>query len=168
MNAIFTRRSVRTFLEKEVENEKVEKILRAGMQAPSGKNQQPWEFIVVKGKENLEKLAQFNPNAKSLLGANLGIIILGNEKRTSLPQYLQQDCGAATQNMLVEVAELGLGAVWYGTMPNEERMEFVSKLYDLPKETKPFAVLGIGYPQQENANHFVDRYDASRVTYIGR
>ena len=55
MNAIFTRRSVRQFAAKPVEQEKIEKLLRAAMQAPPANNQQPWEFVVVKGKENLEK-----------------------------------------------------------------------------------------------------------------
>ena len=166
MNTIFTRRSVRSFCDKAVEQEKIEKILRAAMQAPSACNAQPWEFIVVSGKENLEKLAEFNPYAGCLKGANIGIIVLGNTEKMVAASRWEQDLGAATQNIQLEAAELGLGSVWFGTAPDKERMDFISDLYKLTPNLKPYSVLAVGYPMDENANHFVDRYNEKCVRYI--
>lgn len=166
MNEIFTRRSVRQFSTQVVEAEKVDKLVRAGMQAPSAGNQQPWEFIVISGKDNLVKLSKSNPYAGSLCEANLGILVLGNRQRMKMPQYWEQDLAAATQNIQLQATALGLGSVWYGTAPETDRMKFISKLYDLDEHLYPFSILGIGYPANENANHFVDRFDASRVRYI--
>lgn len=166
MNAIFTRRSVRQFSSKPVEDEKIEKILRAAMQAPSACNQQPWEFMVISGKENLSELAKSNPYASSLCQANLAILVLGNADRLNMLQYWQQDLSAATQNILLEATELGLASVWYGTAPEEDRMEYVSKLYQLSQNLIPFSIIGIAYPEKEDANQFVDRFDSSRISYV--
>ncbi|ONI44555.1 nitroreductase [Candidatus Epulonipiscium fishelsonii] len=165
MNAIFTRRSVRQFADKTVEQEKIEKILRAAMQAPSANNQQPWDFIVVEGKENLDKLSKYNPYAGCLKNASAAIIVLGNTERIMFPHW-EQDLGAATQNIQLEAVELGLGSVWLGTAPNKERMEFIRKLYGLNENMLPYSVIALGYPKDTNANHFTDRYDASRIKYI--
>lgn len=166
MNSIFTRRSVRSFSSQEVENEKIEMLLRAAMQAPSAGNQQPWEFLVVKGKDNLEKLSQYNPYSSSLAGANVAIIVLGNKKRFRFPEHWEQDLGACTQNILLEATELGLGSVWYGTAPCEERMNYLINLYQLEENILPYSVIGLGYPQNKEANVFIDRYDQSRVRFI--
>ena len=166
MNAIFTRRSVRAFKDKEVEQEKIEKILRAAMQAPSACNQRPWEFIVVKGKENLVKLAEYNPYAGSLRGANLAIIVLANKAKMVSPEHWQQDLGAATQNIQLEAVELGLGTVWYGTAPDKGRMGYIQNMFELDDNILPYSVLAVGYPKNEGANYFEDRYDESVVRYI--
>lgn len=166
MNAIFTRRSVRTFTTQDVEDEKIDKILRAGMQAPSAYNQQPWEFIVVRGTENLQRLSESNPYASSLALANVAIIVIGNTERMRLEEMADQDLGACTQNILIQVADLGLGAVWYGTAPIKERMKFIQKEYNLSKNLQPYSMIGIGYPKNEKANVFIDRYDASRIRYV--
>ncbi len=166
MNAIFTRRSVRKFTNKQVEQEKLDKIMRAAMQAPSAGNQQPWEFIIVKGKEKLEELSKYNPYASSLKGANLGIIVLANKDRFKYGDYYQQDLAAVTQNIQLQAADLELGSVWYGTAPDKERMDYILKLYDLKDNLIPFSVIAIGYPEDENANKFVDRYDETRIRII--
>lgn len=166
MNAIFTRRSVRTFSGKKIEDEKIDKILRAAMQAPSAYNQQPWEFIVVRNKKTLERLSQSNEYAGSLADADVGIIIIGNTQRMRLPEMADQDLGACTQNLLIQVADLDLGAVWYGTAPIQNRMQFIQKEFNLGKHQLPYSMIGIGYPKNPNANVFLDRYDSSRITYI--
>lgn len=166
MNSIFTRRSVRQFEEKVVEQEKIEKILRAAMQAPSAGNQQPWDFIVVHGKENLAKLAAYNPYAGCLRGADFGIVVLGNKERIMMPEHWEQDLGAVTQNILLEATELGLGSVWFGTAPDKSRMQFVSDLYNLDSKYLPYSVIAIGYPKNPSALKFVDRFDESRIMYV--
>ncbi|MFI3169428.1 MAG: nitroreductase family protein [Faecalibacterium sp.] len=168
MNEIFTRRSVRQFSDAAVSPEQTEQLLRAAMQSPSAHNQQPWQFLVVRGKENLTRLASCNPYASFLPSANLAIVLLADKARMIHTEaYWQQDLGAATQTLLLEAAALGLGAVWLGTASEPARMDFIQKEYALGEHLVPFSVVAIGHPKETDANHFVDRYDASRVRYIG-
>ena len=165
MNAIFNRRSVRKYVKKEVEGEKIERLLKAAMQAPSAGNQQPWEFIVVSNEEMLGKLSQVSPYAGPVKDAPLGIVILGNEKGESVkfPECLPQDLAAATQNLLLEAVEVGLGAVWLGVAPVEERMAAVRTLFALSESVVPFAIVAVGYSETQNT--YVDRYQKTKVHY---
>ena len=166
MNEIFIRRSVRHFTDETVENEKIEKLLRAAMQAPSAFNQRAWNFIVVRGKENLKKLAKYNIYASSLNNANLAIIVLGNIDKMISAEYWQQDLGAATQNIQLEAVSLGLGSVWLSTAPDKTKINYIKNLYNLEDNLLPYSVLAIGYPKKENANYFVDRYEENSIQYI--
>ncbi len=166
MNTIFTRRSVRRFLNKAVEPEKIEQILRAGMQAPSAKNQQPWDFLVVTGEENLLALSGLSQYSSCLKHAGAGIIVFGNTDRINMPEFFLQDLSAATQNIMLEAADLDLGTVWFGTYPVESNMNYIKKLYNLSENLIPFSVIAVGYPEDENANKFVDRYDPTRIKYV--
>ena len=165
MNSIFQRRSVRTYLEKPVEPEKIETLLRAAMQAPSAGNQQASEFLVVQDAAALRQLSQMSPYSGLLAKAPLAIVLLGNTERMKLSENWEQDLGAAAENMLLEATELGLGAVWLGVHPLKERIDAVKAQLSLPEKLRPFAVVAVGYPKEENANHFVDRWNAERVHY---
>ncbi len=160
METINIRRSIRTFTDKVVEQEKIEKLLRAGMQAPSARNQQPWEFIVIRNQESKKELSKVHEAAKPVELANVIILVL-NRTDAERPMMVDQDMGACTQNILLEVAELGLGAVWIGVKNVPERMEFVAKTLNLPKTVEAFAIIAIGYSETENK--YIDRYDESRV-----
>ena len=107
MNAIYIRRSVRSYKEQIVEKEKIDKLLRAAMQAPSAGNQQPWEFIVVQNKNTLEKLSHLSPYAKPVARAPLALVLLANMEGLRFPENWEQDMSAATQNILLEAVELG-------------------------------------------------------------
>lgn len=164
MDTILKRRSVRQFLDKKVEEEKIERLLRAAMQAPSATNQQPWEFIVVDDKNLIDKLAQFSPYSKLLLGAPLAIVCL--EKQGVRAQELApQDLGACTENLMLQAVDEGLGTVWMGVGKNNPREEFIKDMFNLPETVRPFNVIAVGYPSEENANKFVDRFDESRIYY---
>ena len=119
LEAILTRRSVRRFQPKPVEDDKLKSILFAGMCAPSAHNSQPWEFIVAKDKEKISALSVFIKDWASLKTAPMAIITLGNLEgyKASLPAFFVQDCAAATQNMLLAAHVLGLGGVWLGLLP---------------------------------------------------
>ena len=160
--AIKNRRSIRKYEDKPVEKATVEKLLRAAMQAPSAGNQQPWEFIVIENKETLAQMANVSPYATPLKNAAVSIIVLVNKDSLRFPSYWQQDLAAATQNLLLEAAELGLGAVWLGIAPEEDRMQFLKELFQLPQGVEAFAALAIGYSSE---NQFVDRFDAARIHY---
>lgn len=165
MNSIFTRRSVRKYSGREVEDEKLDRILRAAMQAPSAVNQQPWEFIVIKNKETLKRLADISIYATMLKEASAAVIILGNKDMMIVPEKASQDLSAATENLMLEAVELGLGTVWIGVDPDVDKIEFITKMFDVPENVKPYSLISIGYPADENANKFIDRYKAERVHY---
>lgn len=162
MNSIFTRRSVRKYLDKAVEPEKIDRMLRAAMQAPSATNQQPWEFIVIDDRQTIDRLADFSPYAKMLPGAPLAVVIL-EKQGAKAPLFTEQDLGAAAQNMMLQLVEDGLGSVWMGVGRGTERETFLTEMFSLPETVKPFGVFAIGYPADETANKFVDRYDETRV-----
>ncbi len=163
MEAIFNRRSVRKYKDELVENEKIDKILRAAMQAPSAGNQQPWEFIVVKEKDNLKKLAKMSLYSKPIGEAPVAILLLANEERMRFSECWQQDMGAAAQNILLEAVELGLGSLWLGVAPIEDREKYVKNIFDLQDSLKPYCVITLGYPAEGQENKFIDRYDETRI-----
>ncbi len=165
MENIFIRRSIRKYTNDKVEIEKIEKMIKAGMQAPSAGNQQPWEFIVIREEKMLKKLSNVSEYANFLADAPLAIVMLINDDNLKFVECVEQDMGACAQNILLEAVHLGLGGVWLGVKPEEERMNFISDIFDLPNNIKPFSILSIGYPKDESANKFIDRYDSSRVNY---
>ena len=161
LDAIFTRRSVRDFTHDPVSLEDVEQLLRAGMQAPSAGNEQPWHFIVIDDPEILHAVPEFHPYSMMLLDAPLAIQVCSDRKLEKKRSSWIQDCAAATQNILLAAHALGLGAVWLGIFPNAERVSGMQKLLDIPKDIRPFALVAIWHPaiMQEP----VDRFDQSRI-----
>lgn len=164
MNEIFIRRSVRRFKEKQVEKEKISKLIRAGMQAPSAMNQQPWEIMVIQDKETLKEIAKHNEYAGCLKYVNLAIVVLGNMDK-SYKKYANQDLSAATQNILLEAVSLDLGTVWIGVDEEGKCEEKMIEILNLPKNIKPFNIIAVGYPEKDNANYFIDRFDENKVHY---
>jgi nitroreductase len=164
MEEIFIRRSIRKFKAQEVEPEKIDKLLRAAMQAPSAANQQPWEFIVVQDKERLAQIAETSPYAKLAANSAVTFVLLANNKDLTVPTGWEQDMSAAAQNMLLEAVHLGLGGVWLGVATSNVVTENVSRLFELPDHIRPFALISVGYPDGQK-NQFIDRYQADRVHY---
>lgn len=157
---IMNRKSVRKYLDKKVEDEKVTTILKAGMAAPSGKNIRPWELIVVTDRAVLDSMAAKLPNAKMLQQAPLAIVVCGNTEKSS---YWYVDCSAVTQNILLAAEALGLGAVWTATYPYEDRMQVVDSFMELPAEVQSLCVIPIGYPATPSAPK--DKWDETKVHY---
>ena len=131
------------------------------MQAPSANNQQPWQFIVVQQRDTLNKLSQVSRGAWMLSQAPLCITVVMTEDGKS-PKMAPQDCAAAVENILLEAVEQGLGAVWIGVYPIEERTSKVNEILDITKGTA-FANISIGYPTKEA--EIVKRFDPTRVHY---
>ena len=164
MKEIFNRRSIRKYQDKPVEKEKIEKLLRAAMQAPSAANQQAWEFIVVENKDTLSKLSLMTPYSKPVASSAVTIVLLANSDNFRVPTGWQQDMGAAAQNILLEATSLELGAVWLGVATSDTAVTFVKETFKLPENIKPFALISIGYPDNQK-NEFVDRFDNKKVHY---
>lgn len=160
--AIHARRSIRKFdPDKPVPEEHLQRILAAAMTAPSAGNAQPWHFVVVTEPELRERLSRSHPYVAMLKQAPMGIVPcaeLGLEKYTG---YWVQDLSAAVQNMLLAARALGLGTVWTGVCPVEERMQNVKDILGLPPGIEPHSIVPLGWPAQEFKHQ--DRYQAARV-----
>lgn len=165
MEIINNRRSIRKFTDKKVEEEKIEKILRSAMQAPSAGNQQPWEFLIVTDREDRFSLSKMSPYAAAVKSAPTVLILLADTDRLRYPDNRDQDMSACAQNILLEAVELGLGAVWLGVSPLEDRMDYICKLFSLPPNLIPFCVIPLGYPAEGQENKFTDRFDPGRIHY---
>ena len=164
MNAIFNRVSIRQFEEKEVPNGLIVKILRAAMAAPSAMNQQPWEFYVTTDKEIISKLAKVHPYATPAKNAPVVIIPCYRTENLPAPLMVQNDMALATENILLEVEELGLGAVMLGIAPHEDRMKAVEEILNLPENFRAFTIIPIGYPKNKHPQE--DRYEPSKIHVI--
>ncbi len=162
---IMTRSSVRKYTNQKVEEDKIEKILRAAMAAPTAGNKQPWEFVVVTERETLDKFADIIPGAHMAKGAQLAIVVLGTPDKALLPDYWIQDCSAANENLLLAAHAMGLGAVWCGAFPENGsgKVEAMSKLLNLPEGTFALSVNVIGYPDAPAS--IKDKWDANKVHY---
>ena len=163
IDAINKRRSIRKFEDKPVEKEKIDLLLRAAMQALSAVNEQPWEFIVVKDKDTLEKLSHAHDYAMAMKNGTLAILVLANKNYFAIDSLWQQDLSAASENMLLEAVELGLGATWMAIAPIEDRVAYIRDLFNLPENVIPFNMIAFGYPTKEK--DFDDRFKADRVHY---
>ncbi|MCC8088796.1 MAG: nitroreductase family protein [Rikenellaceae bacterium] len=157
---IMERKSVRSYAERPVEQEKIELMVKAGMAAPSGMDRRPWEIIVVSDREAMDSLSAKLPYAQMLKNAPVAIIVCGDESKSDI-WYL--DCSAVTQNILLAAEALGLGAVWTGAYPGEDRVHAISEALSLPENIIPLAVVPIGYPAGSNTPK--DKYDENKVHY---
>lgn len=164
MDAIFTRTSVRSYENRPVEDEKIGKILRAAMAAPSAMNQQPWEFYVVTNQSTLRQLSEASPYAGMTAEAPAALVLCYRKTDVKVPELVDVDMPLATENILLEIEALGLGGVMLGIAPFEKRMANVAKALDLPEQLAVFTVVPFGYPAKKNPQQ--DRYDESRVHYV--
>ncbi|MFO7657853.1 MAG: nitroreductase family protein [Bacteroidales bacterium] len=163
IEAIINRRSIRNYTGQQVTAEQVEVILRAAMYAPSAVNKQPWHFIVFRDKKIREEIIEFHPNAWMLKNASLGILVCYDENLQHDSGYGEVDCGAATQNILLAAHGIGLGAVWIGIYPRQQRISAIHQLFKLPSNIKPFSVIAVGYPNEKKT--FPERYQQERIHY---
>ena len=150
LETIATRASVRMFDKtRAVEEEKIKELLKAGFAAPTAVDKRPWEFVVVTEPETLAALDAVHPHARIGNGASLVIAVCGtldNGLDGRAKEYWIQDCSAATQNILLAAHGLGLGAVWCGVHPIEERVAGVKRVLGIPEGYAPLNLITIGYP----------------------
>ena len=167
MDAIFTRASVRAYEPDPVTDEQVERLLRAAMAAPSACNQQPWEFYVVRVADLLAKLGDATPYTKPTAVAPCCIVACYRADSPRLP-FVEQDLAAATQNILLEAVDLGLGCCWQGIAPVEERIEIVREILGAPEVVRPFCLISVGRPAEGAAKpRGAERYNSDRVHWLG-
>ena len=162
---INTRRSIREYQERDVSDEDILKILKAGMQAPGSRlGAEPWEFVVIKNKDTLSRLGEIKPRVTN---APVAIVLVANIDRAFYKTVWQQDMGAACENMLLEAVNLGLGALWNGVAPEEERMQKIGEIIGIDdiSTLKPYSIVTVGYPADGWENKFMDKFDEERIHY---
>lgn len=162
---LLKRRSVRKFTDQAVPQEYIDELLHAAMSGPSACNKRPWAFYVVTNEAALEGLRRATHFSK--MQAKLAFVVCGDLKR-ALPQQLApywiQDCSAATENILLRAADLGLGAVWCGVHPQERGEKNVAEVLNLPEEQVPLNIIYLGWPDEEPEAR--DQYEAECVHYV--
>lgn len=157
---ILSRKSVRDFIGKKVENEKITILLKAGMAAPSGRDLRPWELIVIQNRSTLDSMAAELPYAKMLNKAPMAIIVCGDSIRSS---YWYLDCSAVSENILLAAESLELGAVWTAAYPYEDRINTVRKYTNIPENIIPLCVIPIGYPNGSQSPK--NKFDEKKIHY---
>lgn len=161
IEAIRTRRSIRRYSGESVPDDVLTEILKAAMSAPSAGNQQPWQFVVVTDRALREAIASFHPYAQMVPEAPVAIVVCGDVRLESYKGYWVQDCSAATQNLLLAAHAKGLGAVWVGIYPVEDRVRRLQQLLALPTQVVPLAVVPVGIPAERVPA--ANRFDATRI-----
>ena len=163
--AIKVRRSIRKYVPgAEVTQEQIDSLLEAAMMAPSAINLRPWEFIVVRDRDKLQGMMEAHEYAKMLGTASLAIVVVGLPRNAPDGfEFFPQDCGAATQNILLQAVAMGLGTCWCAVYPNEKRVSQFKELLGIENGI-PYCVIAIGVPdEQPEARGF---YDVKKVRYI--
>ena len=153
---ITKRRSVREFTGASIDRAKLETALKAAMAAPSANNARPWQFVVLTDREKVRTVCAAHPYAK--FGADAGAVVLPFGKKEGY-QWFDQDMGAATENLLVALANLGLGATWCGM--RDELQPPVRKLVGIPENLYIFALIPVGVPSEDVQAR--TQYEAERV-----
>ena len=163
---IMTRTSIRQYTDQPISADTIETLLRAGMAAPTAVNKQPWHFVAVTDKDKLAQLATANPNAGMTAKAPLAIIVCGDMQKTLEGQgraFWIQDCSAATENILLAAHALGLGGVWTGLYPNDERVAAVREIMKAPEYIVPLCTIVLGYPAEQPTPK--DKWKPENVSY---
>jgi len=161
LEAIRTRRSIRQYLARPVPQDLLQQVLTAALYAPSACNQQPWQFVVIEDRTLLREIPKINSYAAMAAEAPVAILVCGDSRLETVPGYWVIDCSAAVQNLLLAAHAVGLGAVWTGVYPQQERVEGFRRLLGLPKTVTPHSLVPLGYPAEQPTQE--ERYRADRV-----
>lgn len=166
MNAIFERKSVRKYTEEKLTTDQLEMLARAGMAAPSAANRQPWAFVLIDDQSLIEGLSMAMPYAHFGAKAPAVIVVCGDLNKTfpgELSDYWIQDCSAASQNILLQAEDMGLGATWTAVYPETDRIDAARKLLNLPEHLVPLNIIPVGYPAGNAKSK--DNYKAENIIY---
>ncbi|MBE0526846.1 nitroreductase family protein [Candidatus Thorarchaeota archaeon] len=164
LEAIYSRRSIRKFVLKDIPEDDVTKILKAGMSAPTSGNQRPWQFIVIRKREMFDKFIEAYTYSRQMLpDVPVAIMVCFDKNREKYELRWQIDCANATLNMLLAAHILGYGGLWLEIFPIEERITQIQQSFGIPDTVIPFALVTIGHKAEEKTP--VDRFDAGIVHY---
>jgi nitroreductase len=161
MEAILSRRSIRKYKAAPIPENLLHGLLDAAMNAPSSGNAQPWHFIVVTDRKILDEIPAFHPYSDPVREAPMAIVVCADLHLEKNKGAWVQDCSAAIENLLIAANATGLGAVWLGVYPYEERVIGVRKLLGLPESVITLGIILVGYPAESKQP--ANRFKAERV-----
>lgn len=168
LDAIMTRRSIRKYTDQPIDDATLRQILAAGMSGPTATNARDWHFLVIRDRETLNQMADANGRAATpLREAAVGILICGDLER-AFPRardYWVIDGAIAGQNMILAAHALGIGSVWLGTWPQEEKVEAQRTLFGLPDTVAPHSIIAFGYPAEDKSDLPHPDYEEDRVHF---
>ena len=170
LECIKTRRSIRKFKPGTIAKDEIKVMLEAAMLTPSACNTRPWRFIAITNKDVLNKLADAHPWAGMLRTAPLCIALIALPKtqegvQNGLPEgFYPQDCGAATEHIILQAEAMGYGSCWCGVYPRETTMDAISKALDIPSDEIPFSLIAIG--EKDEFPNPRGRYEEEKVTWV--
>lgn len=164
LEAIFSRRSIRKYTKEAVPKELIDELLQAAMSAPSAGNEQPWHFVVIQDRKILDGIPKCHPHANFVTEAPAAIVVCAELQLAKWnKEWWPQDCSAATQNILIAAQAKGLGAVWVGVYPLEDRIQGLKALLGLPPDIIPLCIVPLGFPAENKPAG--SRYQAPRIHY---
>lgn len=158
---VLSRRSCRVYTNQPVNEKQIQLLLSAAMCAPSAEDERPWHFIVVQDPALQQELSTISVYTHIVTKAPFVIVVCGDETLQKQQGCCVLDCAAATENILLEAVQIGLGAVWLGVYPIEGRIQKVRSILAVPKNIIPFSIVAAGYPAEHKTP--VQRYDERRV-----
>lgn len=165
---IMTRTSVRKYRPESVNDSIITDILKAGMAAPTAANQQAWHFVVITDKGLKDTIGDSFQWTKMVRDCAFAVVVCGDMDKLfdgdrENGGFWTLDCSAASENMLLAAHALGLGGVWCGIYPEEERMAALSGILNLPPGLRPVNILSFGYPAAETFPK--DKWAPEKVSY---
>ena len=167
LDAILGRTSTRKFTDQPISDEDLQTLLTAAMSGPSAVNARDWSFVVVRDRDRLHAMADANIQfADPLRGAAVGILVCGDLERAfpAKPEFWVIDGSIAAQNISLAAEALGIGCVWLGVWPVEDRVKNQAKLFNLPDTQIPHSILALGYPASDNKREKL-LYEEDRVHF---
>jgi nitroreductase len=166
-SVIHSRKSVKSFTGAPVSAEHLDKILRAGMAAPTAVNKQPWSFVVVTERKTLDALSAGLPNARGIDKAGAVIVVCAEPEKANLQSrdFAVIDASLASENILLATEALGLGGHWTASFPYEDKMKHVRTVLGIPANIIPLNVILIGVPTGEDKPK--DKYQKDKI-HLGK
>ena len=164
LKELWERQSIRKYLNKPVEPEKIEELLRAAMNAPTARNSQSWRFLVVTDRNVLDTMTDLQPYTGMMKTAACAIIVMGDRNASQPDEYLYVDSAAAIENILIEAVHQQLGTCWCAIGPNPDRIEKFRRYYRIDKDLIPIAAVAVGYSAESKPKE--DRYDPQKVSWF--
>ena len=147
LESVMNRRSIRKYTPEPLTAQEIHTLQECAMLAPSAMNRRPWRFVVVTDRAALNALRENHPYAGMLAQAPACVCVCC--EACDEAGYWQQDCAAATMNLLIAAREMGLGSCWMGVAPRKERMDAIRRVLHMPESVSPFCLIALGHPAEE-------------------
>lgn len=167
LDNIYARKSVRSYSDRPVSRAQLDTLVRAAMAAPTGRDMRPWRFVVIDDSVTLDSLSARLPRARMLKEAKAAIVVCGDmsvtDDKGKPSNSWMLDCSAATENLLLAAEAMGLGAVWTGAYPNDDRIAAIRAAVGLPDHITPLSLVPIGYPKGNPQPK--DKFDQNNIHY---